>query len=258
MKLRELLMEGPKEDLIISKQGDKIEAAARNDISARHLDVSGVLERLKGMDPTGGKYLQFLVNKYIAGQLRIEDKEKVLDTLTRFVQVLPTLPNKDINQFKKFIDLVRAVAPKRDATVDATPVSKKQQAKMEKAEGADVVVQGPGIKIVHIKTPQAAKFYRAGTRWCTTDENTFLSYAKQGNIYVIMAHSDTPYTNTTSGITTNTRKFQFHYDSSQIMDEDDRPLSENSDDIELLSQYPEWYQFVDMMIKKHHYDLSQV
>lgn len=236
-----LVESNKKQEFVAKNMGNKLMNAARNDISARNVahDPLEIVQALAKLDPQNGKNLLFLATKYANGQFRLEDAERVKNALTQFQQIKKNLPSQDINQFKSIHDLYDAVESE-----EPTPSqSKRQQKQKLKQEGTEVVIKGPGIIILRLLTEQAACYYAAGTKWCTSNEDTFMSYARKGDIYVIMVKDQNG----------NTRKFQFHYSSNQIMDEKDRELSQS--DIKLLSSFPEWYQFVDMMVKKHHSEL---
>lgn len=228
------LTEDNRIDFIVSKQGEKIQSAAQNDVSARNFrEPAQVVQKILSFDPTKGKALQFLVNKYIAKEFRIEDGKRVQDALTAFVKKRNVLEKKDINQYKSLHDLYDAVEAAPEAEV-----SKRQQEKQIKVEGTEAIFKKADFIILRLITAEAATFYAAGTKWCTSAPSTFESYARQGPIFVIMVKDGGA-----------TRKFQMHYHSGQIMDEKDRNITKT--DIALLSKHQEWYKFVDMLVKKH-------
>jgi hypothetical protein len=245
MKLSEILNEG-RLDTIAKMYGDKLVQAAHNDVSARGVIRSfepiQIVNALAGLDPTPDKKtVQFLAIRYSRGEFRFEDKTRVVDALTQFYKIQQTLANRDINQYRTLHDLYAAVEETTDTVI---PVSGKEEKRRVKEEGSKVVVKGDGITIVHLLTGEAAKYYAAGTKWCTSAESTFEDYAKSGDIYVIMVKQP-------NGVT---RKFQFHYQSGQVMNEKDHELVKN--EIALLSGHSEWYQFVEMMVRKHHFEHS--
>ena len=63
-------------------------------------------------------------------------------------------------------------------------VSKTQTAKGIKYNGAKLIKEIGEYLVYHITTPEAAKLYGRGTRWCITDTITFYQYSEGGgNFY---------------------------------------------------------------------------
>lgn len=240
MKLNKLF-ENKRVEHIATAMGKKIMAAAHNDVSANNASPEEILQQLLKIDPSNGKMLQYLATRYAAREFRLEDAERVGTALKQFIYKRPNLPKKDINQYKSIHDLYDAV----EEAPEAEP-SNKAKKKMAKHEGSEVFMQGPNFIVIHLLTGEAACYYAAGTKWCTSNSSTFENYAKDGSIYVIMVKDEKG----------KTRKFQFHYESGQVMDEVDRSLSQQ--DIQLLSSYPQWYEFIDTMVKRHHVELDEV
>lgn len=237
-----LLLENGRLEYFVKTFGSKLIDAAAKDVSARNIhDPYEILERLKAMDPTQGKSLMFLVPKYIAGQFRLEDATRVTAALERFYKIRSTLPNKDLNQFKTIHDLYDVV---EQQPAEQQAISGKQQKKIIKQEGAEKIIEAPNFMVLRLISGEAACYYAAGTKWCTSDPEVFKSYAKNGDIYVIIVKDQQG----------RTRKFQYHYESGQVMDERDAPISKA--DIKLLSSFPEWYQFVDMQVQRHYKELK--
>lgn len=235
-----LTEQNKREEYIAQAFGSKLMPAAHNDVSARGMhEPIQVVQALAKIDPKNGKNLQFLASKYAAGEFRFEDANRVRSAIEQFYKVRGALEKKDINQYKSIHELYDVV--EKAPTEVKSNRSEKRQIKQE---GSDVVLKGPNFLILHLLTGQAACYYASGTKWCTSDVGTFENYARQGLIYVIFVKDKEG----------NTRKFQFHYESGQVMNEKDRALSKS--EIDLLSSYPEWYQFVDMMVKKHHKELE--
>lgn len=247
MKLKEItkrLCEGREEFLATGPSGQSITKAAMNDLIANKIahDPLKVVREIRKIDPTPtGKMLNYLVSQYIKQQYRLEDGERVNKALKMFDKLKSSLPNKDINQFKSIRDLQDMVRPYYGKE-DDIGLTQKQQQQRDIEKGSKVIAQSPGMEIRHIHTPEAAKALAHGTDWCTKDETTFLSYAKRGDIIAIILPKDK-------------RKFQFHYYTGQLMDEHDQPVAENSKDIELLSQYDAWYDFIKQLQELHHHEV---
>lgn len=245
--LNELLFEG-REEFIAQNMGDKLLAVAKRDRLGGDLsDAMAVVNTLAQGDPTPNKsFLQWIARQYISRQFRLEDLEKVKADLEVFSRNKQRIEKKDINAYKTVRELEDVVAPLRTAD----PVlSGKQQAKQAKQEGAEYVINAQNIKILHLKTAEAARRYAANTRWCTSNDHTFEMYAKQGKIFVILVN-DPEQKIANTGDQGNTRKFQLHYESGQMMNSQDREASKK--EIEFLSEFPEWAEFLNMLINQHY------
>ena len=92
--------------------------------------------------------------------------------------------------------------------------------------------------------------YGKGTRWCTAGDsnNMFKHYHDQGALYVIIA-------NDPNGAM---RKFQCHYETEQMMDEDDSSVNlENTPEIiQWLEKYKSYEDFCQMLFYKHNKALA--
>jgi hypothetical protein len=122
---------------------------------------------------------------------------------------------KDINSFKSFRDLLDFAD-----TLDVQQ-SKTQAIKAAKIEGTDVLLDNEDYFIAIPKTYDAAKFYAANTRWCTSREQEFNQYSSQGHLFVIITREDN-------------EKYQFHFQSSQFMDAQDEAIEFD----EFLKEHP--------------------
>jgi hypothetical protein len=168
------------------------------------------IDHISSHDPSHNKkYTQWMVQKYHAGQYRMEDLPRVKTALSNFDTHKAKLEKKDINQYKHLSHVEGAVEPHL-----GTHASKRQEKMAIKHEGADEIHNDEHIAIHKLKTKEAACHYGAGTKWCTAakHDNMFDSYNKVGPVYVI--HDKT-----------NNRKYQLHEPTRQFMDEEDRPVS---------------------------------
>lgn len=258
MRLYELLFEGVDEKIshIAKSMGEKVFAAAELDNSAAplldmasgHNDMDlymktaalNVIKRLADADPTADRAdaLVWIVRMYAAGRFMIEDIQRVRNDLTKFFRYRSQIPNKDLNSYKDLNQLYDAIEAVEGGE---EPISGKQAKKLAKVQGAEKVVETPNLSVVKLLTPEAANIYGKGTKWCTTSENGghFASYSKQGPLYAIIVNEGG-----------TQRKFQFHYESNQFMNERDRPVSKA--EIALLSKHDGYTQFLNMLIKQHY------
>lgn len=235
-KLIAALSENARADFLAKQYGDKLQNI-QHDPKARGQQPEQLIQELSAADPTSNKkYLQFIVKMYVQGAFRLEDVNRLRDDLTTYSKFVSRMPvnQRNVLAFKSLRDLYNAIKPFQDTE---EPVSGKQQRKMVKQEGAKKIVDTPNFKVLVPTTEEAACFYGKGTRWCTAanENNMFKHYSDQGDLYIIMAGD---------------RKFQLHMESNQFMDEQDEDV--NSEDIQYLSKFPEYKNFLNMMIQKYY------
>ncbi len=256
MKLQEMLSikvlsESAKVEYIASSIGPKVLKAAQDDISASNMldphdpstSVINVLNKIATADPTkAADSLVWLSRMYANKQFRLEDISRIRDDLTKFFKMRKAIPNKDLNSYKSLGQLYDAV---EQAEAQNAPTQSKRAATQEiKSEGAKYLINTPKFKALQIITHDAACRYGANTKWCTAsreDPSPFNSYSEQGPLFVILATADDG----------RVHKFQFHVESSQFMDERDQPLS--AENINFLSSFPEYEQFLNILIKKSYF-----
>lgn len=177
--------------------------------------------KIVGADPTSnmekskmGKYSKWLLWLYGNGGLKLEDLYKATDDLKIFHRYKAKLDKKDIGQYNSLDELFNAVEPYSDNKIAA---SKGEEIRRTKLEGAEKVYEDDEWMVVVPKTEEAAKFYGKNTRWCTAADwdNRFEGYNKQGPLYININKK------------TN-RKYQFHFETKQFMDERDQPVTNGS------------------------------
>lgn len=233
-----LLIENAKIDFLEKQFGAKLQQLT-HDSAAQGQTPQQIIEKLTEADPTpNNKFLQFIVKMYVAGLFRLEDTNRLKGTLTLFNKVAPKLPvdQRNILNYTSLSQLYKVLKPFEDNPTDIQ--SNKQTKAQIKQQGANVIIDSPNFKVISPTTEAAACFYGKGTKWCTTgdNDNQFEHYNSQGSIYIIM---------------TGDRKFQLHMETDQFMDEEDVDISE-TDDIELLSQIPEYKKFLEWLIDKYY------
>jgi hypothetical protein len=90
----------------------------------------------------------------------------------------------------------------------------------------DVVYENDRMAVMIPHSKEVACFLGKGTQWCTGSEesdNYWWEYTKDAPLYTI--------------ITDKLGKFQFHFDSSQFMDVDDRYIEDSQSLVSLTSRY---------------------
>lgn len=205
----------------VQRFGDKIAARAQTEPTLRGISpesaVDAVMQEIEQSDPTRNKqFVLWIATQYIKGQLKFEDIYKLKDDLTKFVdpkfrsEMKRRNINADINQYtpRSLVDLINQLSSTEIAQPDDTDGA---------VEGARVLYDGPLGKLVIPETEAASCQLGSGTRWCTAADknNMFKTYSSQGPLYIWIERK-----NKNIG-----KKFQFHFETGQFMDSQDRPIS---------------------------------
>lgn len=177
-----------------------------------------IFEKIVSADPSINKqYSQWLLNLYYWKQLKLEDLYKATQYLEVFDKNKNRMPEKDINKktsdgfyynsLQKLFDVVKPYLEQdnEDSMSDSALVKKIKKEESEKYyEDSEWLIVIP-------KTKRASCIYGKGTQWCTAADvsnNMFDEYNKQGKLYICI-HKPT------------NKKYQFYFESSQFMDEND-------------------------------------
>lgn len=172
-------------------------------------------QQLVDLDPTYtggnklGKFGKWILTLYNKGQLKDEDFYKVTEYLITFKNNLQKIQNKDIMSYKTLPDLAKAI----QGYENQEDVSNRQQVKNIKKDVKKVKETNEWL-IISPKTEQSACYYGANTKWCTAgkNHNMFDYYNDQGPIYIFINKL-------------NNKKYQFHAESFQFMNELDEPTA---------------------------------
>ena len=101
---------------------------------------------------------------------------------------------------------------KRDTKVDSR-VRRQWDVDDPMRARADVLYDGPDYMVLIPKDAAAATYFGTNTNWCTTT-NMFDYYNDKGPLFIILRRSDS-------------RRWQFHFESQQFMDERDHSININ-------------------------------
>ena len=239
LSFKAILTETTKEEYIANAMGAKLKAAAdANDRASAHHTPLEIVNKLKAADPTKNQaYLQYLANMYAAKKFKLEDASRIKTDLALFDKIKGKLQpaQRDINAYKDLGKLYDVLKPYEAQPEKAQTGGEKERE--VKSKGVKVIINQGDFKVFELLNEEAAKFYGKGTKWCTAgdNDNQFNYYNKQGKIYMIMAGD---------------RKFQYHYESDQFMDEKDESLSKS--DIDYLSKFPGYKDFLNQQIHIHY------
>jgi len=198
--LQELLFES-REDYIAQQMGPKIMAAYKRDNGLKP-DFEEPLQIVKYLTKVHSKYIQWIVNQYVTGHFKLEDRTRIKDELKEFDRIKSHLDKKDITQYKTLKDLYNIV----DTFKGKEVISARQLDKEIKDKGADKLIDNAQILMYEISTKEAACLLGKGTRWCTaaTNDNMFDYYNKEGPLFVIIDKQDN-------------EKYQIHLETKSCM-----------------------------------------
>ena len=136
-----------------------------------------------------------------------EDLTKATEYLTVFDKYKSQLP-QNVRNISKYESLPRLYDAIKQF-FDDKPHTKGEMKRQIKS-GAEKVYEDERWLVVIPHTKEASCLYGANTQWCTAarKDNAFDEYAPSGNLYINIDKK-------------NNRKYQFHFESNQFMDETD-------------------------------------
>ena len=282
MRAVEFLLEGkgdkilnprrwPQMSELIAK-GTRRDHTVDNELVKSEDGMKSVAEQLIAIDPTiNGQYELTVLKWFSNGEFFIgEDAEGISTLLTQFdsLKKRKKLPqqNNDIGKMSRELtqEVVNSViqadrsaelAMKKD--IDNT--SRIQPGEQLPADRGDLIIDEGNFKVFEphtqkqareiCKMPKGSVYAQTNAsipnepaaNFCTASTGNFEHYHSQGPFYNIVLNDGNP---------KSMRIFQFHYASNQFMNESDSSI--NDAEINLLSQYPGYTKFLNMMIKKHY------
>ena len=205
---------------------------------------NGLFWKLVTLDPTyrggdnAGNYARWILNLWVKNLLKKEDFYKVTEYLTDFEAEKKKFPNKDIFQFKSLPDLAIGLDSVKDQEVELSKKQKQRDIKKQGVQDADKVFENAEWQIWIPKTYEASCNLGTGTRWCTastSDDYYYKDYSKQGPLYVIINNNDP------------SEKYQFHFQSQQFMDKNDKEV----EIFEFLKEeHPDLLEFFEPIIEE--------
>ena len=173
------------------------------------------------------RYVTWLMHGFFNDSMFIEDSYKYKESLTLFDKLRNKssfTDSKDINTYKDIGELMDVLDKYDPETAKSVA-----QVKFDAKQDVNKVYESNKWLVLIPETHEAACFYGKGTRWCTAardDSSMFEEYSDQSPLYIII-----------NKITN--KKFQFHFSTSQYMDEKDRSINE----IEFLGDMEMWKLF---------------
>jgi hypothetical protein len=140
-------------------------------------DMESIIKMVKTL-PNGTKFLDF-AGRTMPTAFDEEQLDKVQELLRKFVSVGPNLTITDINQYDDLTDLETELKKHEN----------KIRRQVQAIEGANVVYEDDKYTIVNPLTYNASCYYGAGTKWCTSSEQTqshFNTYNADGKLFYII------------------------------------------------------------------------
>jgi hypothetical protein len=180
------------------------------------------LEQMIEADPTArkgvaGKYSEWIVKQYIDSDdgyrsRFFEDLYKYKNSLKRFheLKVRNKIKEKDINKIKDLWALQNLTkGDQQESVLEGFP----DTSKMEINGEVEVILRDPQIHIYWTKTHNSNTILGSNTEWCTVPKGSsyFNEYNKQGPIFILYIKEGN-----------ETKRYQYHFESEQFMDEEDR------------------------------------
>lgn len=140
-------------------------------------DLESIIKMVKTL-PNGTKFLDF-VGKTLPTAFGENELDKVQEMLKKFVSVGPNLSITDINQYDGLKEL----------ELELKKHENKIRRQVQAIEGANVVYEDDKYTIVTPLTHKASCYYGAGTKWCTSSEQSqthFNNYNSDGKLFYIL------------------------------------------------------------------------
>jgi hypothetical protein len=172
---------------------------------------------------------------------KLEDFGRAAEAVQVFHRVKQHLPaeQRDFNKINSLKHLEKIIAPHRFR------VSKSEQERTVKSEGADLLYEDDDIRVQHVKKQDASCSLGAGTRWCisATRNNYFDSYNKSAPLILFtdkkgkFAKSNN-WDHEDDGAKKDYKRFMFHFGSHRTSNEGDYDeghhsfMDENDDPID--------------------------
>ena len=173
-----------------------------------------MLAAIEDQDPTPNKaYTPWLARMYIKGGVAMEDMNgndllRLFDVAKKRRLIKPE--HNDINSFKTYNDF-------EDTMESVYKDLQDMEADSNDKGKAKKVYEDDNVTIIVPEDEAAACRYGRGTRWCTAatkGHNFFDSYNSRGPLYILIPKHPEH----------EGEKYQFHFQSNQYMDENDKQV----------------------------------
>jgi len=167
-------------------------------------DSYNIIQTIIDIDPTNGKYSEWLIKRYKQQELPIYDlpqRQQIQQLLTKFDKKKTRLANADINSYT-IASLKEALSGELGLTKSERKSARR--GRLQVPPGAEVLHEDDDFYLVKITTPEAAMSLSSGTKWCTANETHAKSHLRKGPLYLIYENGQ--------------RAYLLHYPTSQLKD----------------------------------------
>jgi hypothetical protein len=155
------------------------------------------IRKLAELDPTGGKYVEWLVRRFMKGDPVFALSDYIRGGLGMIAKISKSKPLMEYYGFDGNLNKWQAgdLAVFYNNHRDDDLSSKTQQLKDAKKLGTTVLYDKGGYKVIKIGgngddrlgyAVDAACVYARGTKWCTSDKNMSRKYLKKGPLFIII------------------------------------------------------------------------
>jgi hypothetical protein len=213
---------------IIRQIAPKLIERIKQDPMAEHLDLVSFLNELVKYATDNGDGLDWLMNQYKYGKMKLADGPKFKEVLTNYFLLWNGFGHRYIFNYKTLDAIERAIQEK----INNVPVN--QLLREIKEKEIYRIVDDTDIKILIPLTHRAACIYGKGTKWCISGERNdtydwFEHYNKEGKIYIIILEND--------------EKFLIHVECNQFLNSSN--LKPRVDELDRLSLNEKFLNFLD-------------
>ncbi len=203
------------------------------------------LMQMSASDPTGRmRYMRWMVDIFRRTERSIflEDLYKIQESLEIYEKVKHTLDieHRNILEFNNYNDLWDLV--KKYKAEPEVLLSKRQKRGDSAVTGEyDILLENDRYSVIVPITHRAACYWGSNTRWCTAHDKysgNFETYAHRGPLVIVYHHD-----------ISEKKNIQFHIETMQFMDVEDRPINVN----EFFKTYPDVLEVFCQYIKDRRY-----
>ena len=284
MRAQEFLLEGKGDKILAPNRWEQMsrlivkgmqrDHTVDNELVKSDEGIKSVAEQLISIDPSrNGQYEVAVVKWFSNGEFFIgEDAEGISTLLTQFdsLKKRKKLPqqNNDIGRMTKAQtqEVVNAIV-QADRTAelamnkDIDNTGRMARGEEASADRGDLIIDEGTFKVFQphtkeqarevCKMPQGSVYASTNDAigdgkepaadFCTASTNNFERYSGQGPFYDVILNDGDP---------KSMRVFQFQYESNQFVNESDIQITES--EIAILSKYPGYTKFLNMMIKEYY------
>lgn len=236
-EFHQIMLEGNKADWIALNQGEKLIAMGKK-YNDHWMNGKTAQEIGDYLEKEGGKFAPYMAQLYIRGQVeKMEDMYQINRLIQKFNEHSKHIENKDITTYS--LDELRKVLEPFEGKMSNNHVNPLKDKELEENGGIIKLISTPNFEVIMSHSKEASCYLGQDTEVCTAnmnDEHNYHDhYYDQGHLYTIRAGK---------------RRFLLHFETDQFKDEKNIDVSET--DIHYLSNFPQYKDFLEMLIYKHY------